>query len=215
MNRELPELLAVRLREPLPDPRIDTRFQPRPAHWRHYDAPPADARQAAVLVLLYPRDEQWYVPLTLRPSHLPDHAGQVSLPGGALEDDETSCAAAVREFHEELGADGLPLRMLGQLTPLYVQASNFVVTPWVASTEIQPHWRPSPMEVAELLEVPLAHLLDPACLGSHRRSYRGEVYTAPHFVWQSHQIWGATCLVLGELVHLVEVVVGKRNAESG
>ena len=208
MNDQIPELLRARLQGPLPGPELGGRFQADSGKARHYDEPPAGARPAAVLVLLYPRENGWYLPLTLRPSHLPDHAGQVCLPGGAIEPAETGREAAVREFHEELGAPGLAIELLGRLSPLFVAASNFHVEPWVGVTGEGPQWFPNPAEVDELLEVPLAHLVDPASFGTHQRSDHGRSYTAPHFLWQSHRIWGATCMLLGELVMVVRELGG-------
>lgn len=187
----------------LPGRAVESRFGPRPHDGRHYAAGPADARNAAVLVLLYPHEESWHIPFTLRPTSLPDHGGQISLPGGAIEPGETSREAAIREFHEELGADGLPIEILGRLSPLYVSASNFRVEPWVGVTRQHPRLVANPAEVEEVIEVPLPHLLDPANLGSHRRRSNGKSYRAPHFGWKSHRIWGATCLILGELVTLL------------
>jgi 8-oxo-dGTP pyrophosphatase MutT (NUDIX family) len=157
-----------------------------------------------VLLLSYPHQGQWYLPLTLRPSHLAAHAGQVSLPGGAEEPGESTAEAALREFHEELGDDGTPIDLLGALSPYFVRSSNYLVAPWVAVAERRPRLIPNPAEVEELLEVPLAHLLDPAQFGSHLREHEGQTYTAPHFLFQSHRIWGATCMILGELVTILE-----------
>jgi len=154
---------------------------------------------AAVLLLLYPWEGRWHFPLTLRTSHLDTHAGQVSLPGGAVEAGESTSQAAIREFCEELGQDGTPLDLLGALSPLYVQASNYLVTPWVAAAAARPRFAPNPNEVAEVLEMPLECLLDPACFGSHGRKYEGREFTVPHFLFQTHQIWGATCMILGEM----------------
>ncbi|OHB82110.1 MAG: hypothetical protein A2V98_18200 [Planctomycetes bacterium RBG_16_64_12] len=204
MNARLPELLRARLQGPLPGPSLGSRFGPGPGAARHYEEPPPDARMAAVLVLLYPHHDGWHLPLTLRPSHLPDHAGQVSLPGGAIEPGETSWEAAVREFHEELGAADQRIDRVGRLSPLFVAASNFRVKPWVGVAACRPPLALNPAEVDEILEVPLAHLLDPAHFGSHQRHQKGRSYTAPHFLWQTHRIWGATCMILGELVALLE-----------
>jgi 8-oxo-dGTP pyrophosphatase MutT (NUDIX family) len=157
-----------------------------------------------VLILLYPHQQRWHLPFTLRPSHLPDHAGQISLPGGAIERGESSAAAAVREFHEELGAAGLEVRTLGRLSSIYVQVSNFRVDPWVAVAGQRPLWTPNPVEVEQLLEIPLEHLLDPANLGYHERRKDGVSCRAPHFLWQGHRIWGATCAILGELVTVLD-----------
>lgn len=202
MDLRLPELLASRLTRPLPGAAILAPLEDSRRRGRHYQPPPADARQAAVLVLLYPYQDRWHLPLTLRPAHLPDHAGQISLPGGAIEPGETSSQTAIREFHEELGAADLPIELLGKLSSIYVHASNFRVDPWVAVTDRRPTWTPNVTEVERLLEVPLDHLLDPANLGCHQRSSQtqDEPYTASHFLWQSHRIWGATCAILGELV---------------
>ena len=204
MDPRLPELLAARLAQPLSRPEAGWRFAARPPFWRHDDPPPPGAKPAAVLVLLYPRDDRWHLPLTLRPEHLPFHGGQVSLPGGALNSGETSAQAAVREFHEELGAAGHPLELLGRLTPIYVRASNFRVEPWVGATESRPHMTPNPAEVEALLEVPLEHLADPANFGYHERDRGGEKYLAPHFWFAPHRIWGATCRILGELVTILD-----------
>lgn len=204
MNEQLPRLLTTRLTETLPGPMVASRFESRPCFWRHYDPPPHGARPAAVLVLLYPHGGQWHLPLTLRPGHLADHGGQISLPGGALEPGETSRQAAIREFHEELGAEKEEFELLGQLSPLYVRASNFLVTPWVGAAAGRPRLAPNPAEVEELLEVPLPHLFEEANFATHRRYHQGRPYTAPHFVWQSHRIWGATCLILGELITVLQ-----------
>ena len=202
MNKNLPQWLRARLAEP--GPMIHSRFEPHPRPSRHYDAAPSDARPAAVLLLLYPHEGQWHVPLMLRPDNMAEHAGQVCLPGGALELGETTREAAVREFHEELGDDGQSFDMLGTLSPLYVQASNYRVTPWVAAAPCRPRFEPNPAEVEKLLEVPLADLLNPDHFGSHQRRHQGQSYTAPHFLIGSHRVWGATCMILGELVTLLE-----------
>jgi len=204
MDDRLPELLRARLRGPLPGPAVVSRFGPDSGAARHYAEPPPDVRPAAVLVLLYPHQGCWHLPLTLRPSHLPDHAGQISLPGGAIEPGETGREAAVREFHEELGAGDERIDLLGSLSPLFVAASNFRVEPWVGVAGRRPAMVPNPAEVEELIEVPLHHLLDSANVGRHQRHDKGRSYTAPHFVWQAHRIWGATCMILGELVTLVK-----------
>ena len=183
------ERLSARLAQPRSIGPVEARFGSQPAGQRRYDAPPEGARAAAVLALLYPHHGQWHLPLTLRPSHMADHAGQISLPGGAIEPGETSPQAALREFHEELGGDDCPIWLLGRLSPLYVHHSNFQITPWVGFSRQRPEMRPNPAEVEQLLEIPLAHLLDPANLGSHQRWRDGRPYTAPHFTWQTHRIW--------------------------
>jgi 8-oxo-dGTP pyrophosphatase MutT (NUDIX family) len=200
VNDQLPQALAARLAQPLPGWKAQVAYQPELSFGRHRGPAPRSARPAAVLIVLYPRDGQWHLPLMLRPLHMPDHGGQVSLPGGMIEPGESSRTAALREYTEELGAPSEELEVLGKLTPLYLFASNFEITPWVAATRTRPHWRPSQREVERLLEVPLPHLLDPSSVGHVQRRQRGLAFRAPCFQWQSERIWGATCLILAELV---------------
>lgn len=200
LDAELPERLAARLRQPLPGWVAQARYQPELSFGRHLGPAPSHARPAAVLVLLYPSLGQWHVPLTLRTVHMPDHAGQVSLPGGLIEPGENSREAALREFSEELGAPADDIDVLGQLSTLYLFASNYQVIPWVGAVKAAPLWNPSRREVDRLLEVPLAHLADPANTGRTERSQRGLRFFAPCFCWQSQRIWGATSMILAELI---------------
>ncbi len=208
IDQGLPERLIDRLQGPLPGPMIGSRFEPQPRPWHHYDLPQSGCREAAVLLLLYWHQDCWRLPLTLRPATLAAHAGQISLPGGAVEPGETTAEAAIREFHEELGADDASLQLLGRLSPLYVQASNFLVTPWVAATRQRPQFTPNPLEVGEVLEVPLPHLLDPCNFGSHPRKHGDCDFNAPHFLFGTHQVWGATCMILGEFLTILEEISG-------
>jgi len=200
MDVELPERLKARLERPLPGWQAQIHYQPELSLGRHQGPAPDTARQAAVLVLLYPRAGAWHVPLMLRPLHMPDHAGQVSLPGGMIEVGETSQQAALREYTEEFGASSEGLQLLGRLTPLYLFATNFQIAPWVAATNVAPRWQPSEAEVDRLLEVPLEHLLDPANTTHVERRQRGLEFRAPSYRWDGEQIWGATSMILAELV---------------
>lgn len=206
MNLDLPEQLANRLKARLPGPMEGTRFAAIDRPGPRVTQVPPQARPAAVLALLYPLADRWHIPFTVRPQHLPDHAGQVCLPGGAVEAGESSADAAVRELHEEVGADNVQPEILGSLSPIYVHVSNFRVEPFVAVCRDRPEFVANPAEVDEILEIPLEHLLAPANLSSHERSLNGCTYTAPHFAWKSHRIWGATCLILGELVTVIDEI---------
>jgi len=200
----LPAWIAERLTHPLPPEAARARFAPALSYGRHFGPPAADAREAAVMVLLYLRDGKWHVPFTVRPETMAAHAGQISFPGGVVEAGETTRDAALRELDEELSVDPRSVEVLGSLSPVYVFASNFLVTPWVAAAHAPLIFQPSTREVAEVIEVPLAHLLDPANFGNHTIR-RGELeFTAPHFAWRDHRIWGATCLILGELIAMLK-----------
>ena len=152
MIPDLREQLTTRLRSPLPGPMEGTCFAPVGRPGPSVAEIPAHAKPAAVLALLYPRDETWCLPFTVRPRHLPDHAGQVCLPGGALEPGESPLQAAIREFHEEVGAHDVTPEVIGSLSPIYVHVSNFRVDPFVALCDRRPTFLPSPEEVDEILE---------------------------------------------------------------
>jgi 8-oxo-dGTP pyrophosphatase MutT (NUDIX family) len=146
----------------------------------------------------------WSVPAIVRPETMKAHAGQVSLPGGLVESDETVVQTALREFEEELGAGAAALRVVGQLTPVYVFVSGFEVTPVVAVSEQPLVYQPNEHEVAAVLDLPVAELVDPARRGRHWIERRGLRFTAPHFAVGGQRVWGATALMLAEFVGLLD-----------
>ena len=204
ISADLPELLAARLAvPPLPGRTAQRRFEPECCYGRHAGPPTDRARSAAVLALLYPHEGQWYVPLTVRRADMATHAGQISLPGGLIEPAESVPQAALRELEEELGISANGIQLLGQLTPLYVFVTEFLIFPWVAAVSQRPDWKANRDEVAELLEVPLALVCDPGHHSRHARRQHGVEFTAPHIQWGRHRIWGATAMILGELMAAV------------
>lgn len=204
MSENFAHELAARLStQRLPGRPAQRQLEPGLCYGRHFGPPTHRAREAAVMALIYPHAGEWYLPLTVRPSTLPAHAGQISFPGGAIEAGETTAEAALRELEEELGVRSGDVSLLGPLSPIYVFVSEYRVTPWVAATAARPRFRPSAQEVSELLEVPLAHLNDPTHRGRHTRRQRGIELSVPHIVWGRHRIWGATAMVLNELLAVV------------
>jgi len=201
---DLPDSLAARLALPLPGEAAQARFEPQLSVGRHRGPVPPAARGAAVIILLYREEDRWKIPLTLRPAHLDDHAGQVSFLGGRRIPEETTEAAAVRELEEELGVPRSDVRVLGRLTDLYVFGSNFLVTPWVGVVQHRPVWQPCSEEVAEVLAVPLGQLVDSAYYATHLHSHGPLQFSAPHFHLANHIVWGATSMMLAELVAVLE-----------
>jgi 8-oxo-dGTP pyrophosphatase MutT (NUDIX family) len=192
------------LRNPLPGRTLQYQMAPRPRPGAEFDdTPRTDARQGGVLVLLYPYNEQVFLPLILRPTYPGVHSGQIGLPGGGQEPaDDDLMATALRETYEELGVHASQYTVLGQLTPLYVSASNYVVQPAVAWIDYRPDFRPDPYEVAELIEAPLRVLLDPATRRVEPWVVRNRQVEVPYFAFGEHAIWGATAMILNELLAL-------------
>ena len=166
-----------------------------------------EGRPAATLVLLYPGEqaEARFV-LTVRHGGLRDHAGQVSLPGGSLEPGETPEAAARREAWEEVGVDPDALDVLGGLTPLYIPPSRFSVWPVVAAVQSRPPFVAQEAEVAKILDVPLAHLLDRARRQRSERDAPLGRFEVPFFDLAGHEVWGATAMMLAEFATVAEAV---------
>jgi 8-oxo-dGTP pyrophosphatase MutT (NUDIX family) len=161
---------------------------------------------AAVLVPLVLRDDGMTVLLTQRTAHLINHGGQISFPGGRLEDsDANATAGALRETEEEIGLSRDHVEIVGRLDD-YVTVTGFRVVPVVGLVQPPFTLTPDPFEVAEAFEVPLAFVLDPA---NHQRHFRvmpnghkRYFYAMP---FHDRYIWGATAAIL---VNLYDVLGG-------
>jgi 8-oxo-dGTP pyrophosphatase MutT (NUDIX family) len=171
---------------------------------------PEGRRLGAVLILLYPHrgaeeaEPLPYLVLTRRTEMLRSHSGQISLPGGRYESGDGSLLrTALRETHEELGVDPSELTILGRLEPEPITVSHYLVAPFVAYVPRRPEFRPAQDEVAEVLEVPLAKLLDPDVVAEEIWEIRGTPRQVSFFRHGEHKIWGATARVLGKLVALL------------
>jgi len=201
-----PSLAAIRqaLSRPLPGRVAQMRMSTWPRPGLEVRPPGHQPRQGGVLILLYPKDGHLHFPLTRRTETLGDHKGQISLPGGAREGDEPLEWTALRETHEELGVDPRSVKVLGVLTPLYIFHSDYCITPYVAARPTRPAFVPDPVEVAELLEVPLLTLLDPAIRREEEWVLHETLTRVPFYQIGEHKVWGATAMVLSEF----ETVLG-------
>ena len=190
MTSDLPEQLALHLAQGnLPGRAAQVRFEPHLSYGRHFGPAPVEARAAAVVVLLFPEADQWRFPLVLRPASLAHHGGQIGLPGGVVETGETSDQAALRELQEEIGVPPAGVRLIGQLSPLYVYGTNFLVSPWLAWTAQRPEIRPCAAEVDEVLEISLHQLADESHIGRYHRQLRGVSFSAPALCIGEHCVW--------------------------
>ncbi len=165
--------------------------------------PPSSAKEAGVLLLFYPHRGQLHLPLTRRAEGLENHQGQISLPGGAREGDESLQTTALRETCEELGVCHDGWELLGRLSPLYIPPSGFLINPFAAYTPARPTFEPDPIEVAELIETPLLLLLDPDTMVWEEWLIRDQPTQVPFFHVYGHKVWGATAMVLSELISLL------------
>ena len=124
----------------------------------------------------------------------------MSLPGGAIEGGETPEEAALREACEEVGLDSRVVVVRGRLTPLHIPVSNYVLTPVVATAEAAPPLRPCEREVERLIEAPIARLIADDALRVVRKERDGQTYEVPLFQLGEDELWGATAMVVAELL---------------
>jgi len=197
---------VTRLREALskPLPGVDAQMRMAPSPRLGWDPLkfPEGASNGAALLLVYPHDETLHVALTVRGSGLRNHTGQVSLPGGRVDEGETFEAAALREASEEIGIDPITIELLGRLTPIHIPVSGFVLHPIVGFTPMRPAFQRAEWEVARIIEAPVSLLADPAVAKREIRTrvvagQSGDV-DVPYFDIDGEKVWGATAMVLAE-----------------
>jgi 8-oxo-dGTP pyrophosphatase MutT (NUDIX family) len=192
---------------PIPlDDRLLTRSRDGEAIRRRYDResfPPA--RPAATLLAIYPdAGGQLVIPLTVRHADLRSHAGEVSLPGGAVDvADASREAAALREAWEEIGLEPESVTIIGELDDIWIPVSNFELRPVVGAVATPPELMPHDAEVAEIVELPLAALFDPDVVGLEEFESRGLRLRAGAYRYGGVRVWGATALTLGMFAHVL------------
>lgn len=207
------DALRDRLARPLPGLAAQLHMAPRPRPGWDPHTLPSGLRDAAALLLLYPHDDMWHVPLTLRGATLRHHTGQVSLPGGRVDAGESIEAAALREADEEVGLSPQAVELLGRLTPLHIPVSGHLLHPVVGVTTVRPEFRVAAAEVERLIEVPLAHLRDAGVVAwEQRRRERppAVLMDVPYFAVDGARVWGATAMILAEFLAIVADVEAAR-----
>lgn len=156
-----------------------------------------DAAAAAVLIAVTDRTEPGVI-LTTRRENMRTHAGQVAFPGGRIDDGETPTAAALREAREEIGLDPQQVDPLIELEA-YRTVTDFFVTPVLAVVPPDLPLYPHEQEVADVFEVPLAYVLDPANQLRRSALFQGRERHYYEIIWDERRIWGATAAMIVNL----------------
>jgi len=165
------------------------------------------AFKSSVMILLYPDHKgNPYLVFIKRVEYKGVHSGQISFPGGKAEKtDANVIQTALRETEEEIGIASKDISVLGMLSELYVPPSNFIIYPIVGMLNDQPVFKPDNKEVAHIIEVPLSFFLNKQAIGNHSVStYDGSQYLVPGFLVGTNLIWGATAMILSELILIIK-----------
>lgn len=157
-------------------------------------------RHAAVALPVFPIDGKWHVALMKRTEYPGVHSGQISIPGGEVEQEDVDrFDTAMREFEEEMGVNLRQSHVVSGLSERFIPPSRFVVTAFVACLDHQPQWKVDPTEVAAVLTVPVEALLASDALQPHVIEIKSGVKVSlPAYAWEGEVIWGATAIMLTE-----------------
>ena len=197
--------LSERLDAPLPGASAQMTMAPgpRPTHIQV----PKNARKSGVLCLLYP-DQKGDLS-TVYMKRTEDgrvHSGQISFPGGRWEEyDESLTHTALREAEEEVGVPAGEIKVIGQLSHLYIPPSNSWVLPTVGFVPQRPRFIPDPLEVAQIIEVEISHLLRDDLRELREVSVSSGLHLrVPGFEIRGHWVWGATAMMTAEMISVLK-----------
>ncbi|MFC2124541.1 NUDIX hydrolase [Bacteroidota bacterium] len=201
--------LQSRLREPLPGREVQYLMAPDSRKVREIiTIEPQNPKSSSVLIALNKREDHWVFPIIQRPEYNGMHSGQVSLPGGKMEDtDRDLHETAIRETSEEIGINTEGLLVLGELTDIYVHVSDFNILPVVAYLPGIQEYHPDEEEVVDVMEISLEGLLD----GEKVKRTQIEIgpgisITTPYYDFHNKIIWGATAMILSEFAHILREI---------
>ena len=197
-----PTILKTELTKGLPGTDIQWQMASSDRYVKNFPRIPGkDARVAAVLIMLYPEKGSIHTVFMQRPDYDGVHGGQISFPGGKKEPaDRDIVQTALREAQEETGIVPEEVNVIGILTPLFIPVSNMVVTPVLGWINIKPLFRFQPEEVEFLIDADLKLLLEPSMVKTKPFDIRGEQLHIKYFDYENNTIWGATAMILHELL---------------
>jgi 8-oxo-dGTP pyrophosphatase MutT (NUDIX family) len=195
------ELLTERLKN-LPGTAAQDKMSSRPRlSIEEYIRRDPEYRTSAVMLMLYPSNGSLHTLLIERPSYEGVHSGQLALPGGRSEETDTDLLhTAIRETEEEVGVKISRAQIIGQLSPIYIPPSRFLVHPFVAYLDEQPEFIPDNREVESLLEINISLFADDSVKQRRRITVGDNMFVdAPCYLIGDKILWGATAMMFSEL----------------
>lgn len=167
-------------------------------------SPGADAKVAAVLILLFPFQGSVHTVFMQRPDYKGIHGGQISFPGGKRENsDDNIIHTALREASEETGVNPDEISVINTLTPLFIPVSNTIVTPVAGWMKKKPDFNHHPGEVVFLFDAELKRFLDPSIVRIKPMEIHGTNIDIKYYDYDGNVIWGATAMMLHELLTII------------
>jgi 8-oxo-dGTP pyrophosphatase MutT (NUDIX family) len=158
--------------------------------------------RSAILLLLYKKNGAYHILFTKRTEDVTYHKGQICFPGGSYRDDDESVKiTALRESFEETGIDVQDVEVLGVLDD-EVTTTGFIITPVVGVLAYSPQFKVNPAEIDEIIEVPVADLLNKDNFREELEFHEGIPYPSYFYEYQGHVIWGATARILRRFLEL-------------
>jgi len=209
---ELTRFLEKRVTQDMPGESSYKKMKPKmangaPIQMKHVDQP----RKGGVLILLYEDQGVVRFPLIQRPNYEGIHSGQMALPGGKFEeDDKDQWQTALRESQEEIGVISEKVEIIGSLSEFFVAASNYMVLPVIGKIDHIPDFVPEPREVADIVTPPVHQLIDPSTVKEKEITVRNDFkMICPYFDLEGRTVWGATAMMLSELVDVLNDFPGR------
>jgi 8-oxo-dGTP pyrophosphatase MutT (NUDIX family) len=188
----------------LPGSSAHCKMLPSGRHLINSSLETSTVRMSSVLILLFPEGGRLFTCLTKRPSTMKNHPGQISFPGGKVEEDDLSAeAAALREAYEEVGIESSKIEIIGKLSDLYVEVSKFTIQPFVAWAEERPDFKIDSGEVEELILFPVSDFLADKIIPETEINTSIGLLTVKYYPCNEGKIWGATAMILAELIEIL------------
>jgi 8-oxo-dGTP pyrophosphatase MutT (NUDIX family) len=174
---------------------------------KNLDLSTKNPRIAAVMILLYPKNDKTHLVLIVRNAYNGVHSSQIAFPGGKYEvSDADFSETALRETHEEIGIPSEKIEIIKQFTPVYIPPSNFSVHPFLGISSQELLFYPDIREVADIIELPLSVFLNDEIIieATLSTSYAHNI-SVPAYNIQNHVVWGATAMILSELREVLKI----------
>ena len=201
---KIAEQLKERLKKPLPGNKAHLITRIKTKSEVTFPNTKETAIPAAVLILLFPFEDEMQFFLTKRTEDVEHHKGQISLPGGIRENNETLEETALRETKEEIGIAPNTIMNLGSLTPFFIPVTGYIVHPFIGWCKEKPLTQVHDVEVNQLFSVSITELMDEKILQTEKWNIRGYDAIVPYYNFGECKVWGATAAILSEFKSILE-----------